>query len=209
MPFIYCNDLIGVAIKFDIHSDISSTRNRWQRDTFTYLLLVTLMPLVSRFYAPWFIYSSTSRDHTYTSTVESHNGTHPLPFSIDSRLLDLLLTNEELMVQQGIYYLSLGRSDHAFLAFHFACYASSSNKPQPSFRAISDYGKFRNLCLVSDWIFLSYDDLASAWSRFPYKLQAMVQASTEYRPSKTNAQVCRSIRSRTRKWLTQRNSAWH
>ena len=88
--------------------------------------------IVGDFNSPSMFFNSASVD-PFTSEMQEIICTHPLynhtfqptrfRFPSIPSLLDLILSNEELMIENVIYCPPLGKSDHALLCFHFVCYA--------------------------------------------------------------------------------------
>ena len=68
-------------------------------------------------------------------------------------ILDLVLTNEELMVETINYGPPLGSSDHVCLDFDFICYAESSHSP-PTFRSKTNYNRAAQIAQKTTWVFL-------------------------------------------------------
>ena len=122
-------------------------------------------------------------------------------------LLDLILTNDELMVENVEYHPPLGRSDHAVLTFRFVCYANKSDT-HTSMRSRTDYVKLRQLASSIDWKFLSTCDPIQAWDRLENSLRSLINTTTEVKPIRNTKFSSSRIRSRTRKWIALRNTAW-
>ncbi|VDP77499.1 unnamed protein product [Echinostoma caproni] len=71
-------------------------------------------------------------------------------------ILDLVLTNEELMVESFNVTSPLRRSDHAVLTFTYVCYASIQGSSSGYTRRSIDYTLLNNLTLSAQWV--SYDE---------------------------------------------------
>ncbi|VDP74126.1 unnamed protein product [Echinostoma caproni] len=76
--------------------------------------------------------------------------------------LDLVLTNEELMVESVNVTSPLGRSDHAVLMFDYIGYASTQENRKSRTRAIIYYKKLQNLAIFKQWV-LPEDDHDPLW----------------------------------------------
>ena len=74
---------------------------------------------------PCDLFSHELQDILFTHPLYNHT-TNPTRYRFPSNpsLLDLLLTNEELMIEEATYCPPLGRSDHVLLDFRFMCYTS-------------------------------------------------------------------------------------
>ncbi|MES9972861.1 MAG: reverse transcriptase family protein, partial [Candidatus Thiodiazotropha sp.] len=122
-------------------------------------------------------------------------------------LLDLILTNEELMIESIDRLTPLGRSDHVVLTFkfiHHACYPNSST---PTTRTITDYQYLEHLINERRWVI---DDNLAPQEVYNQMICLITTAVTEASVTKP----CRTptsksfLRSRTRKWMRTRNMAW-
>ena len=96
--------------------------------------------------------------HHFKQIIDSHplynHVKAPTRFgnSETSSILDLVLTNEELMVESIDISTPLGRSDHAVLIFKYICYASIARTPENNTRVITDYTALLNLARSTQWI---------------------------------------------------------
>jgi hypothetical protein len=141
-------------------------------------------------------------------------------------MLDLICTNEKLMVEDLKTACPLGKSDHVTISFQFVCYTTYGDEPKHEFRMrtdgndvqCSDYGSnlvrktnfvqlISKLCLQDTWnIPLSTVD--EHWTMFINRLQALIEENSAYVPIRKSYRPTFSLRSRTRKWITTRNIAW-
>ncbi|CAH8640773.1 unnamed protein product [Dicrocoelium dendriticum] len=70
-------------------------------------------------------------------------------------VLDLVFTNEELMIETVSIESPLGRSDHATLMFKYICYAEYSSENTEECQLITDYGALVKLINATNWAFLA------------------------------------------------------
>ena len=134
--------------------------------------------------------------------------TNPTRFRSNNNpsLLDLILTNEELMVETVDWNSPLGCSDHVVLTFAFII-SMHLNETQQKYRLMTDYSRLKSLILANRWNFADSTDGAEAWKLFYRQFTTLLETCTTrkscklYRPPKV-------IRSRTRKWFSRRNAAW-
>lgn len=124
-------------------------------------------------------------------------------------LLDLVLTNEELMVESVDILQPLGCSDHSVLNFSYTTYASRNDKPQHKAVAVTNYDKLDGLVQANDWSYLTYLPVEEAWNQFTHQMKLLTEAATEVKtlPNRVT-HTNQWIKSRTRKWMTQRDHAW-
>ncbi|KAF8569011.1 hypothetical protein P879_02759 [Paragonimus westermani] len=123
-------------------------------------------------------------------------------------ILYLLLTNEELMIEDVHYLPPLGASDHVCLQFEFLCYASRVADVSIFTRHHVNSSLLRNLLLANTLSNCAFADSDTAWRDFAFFFQTLISIAT----ITTNLPVASirqfRLRSRTRKWICRRNSAW-
>ncbi|CAH8547563.1 unnamed protein product, partial [Dicrocoelium dendriticum] len=123
-------------------------------------------------------------------------------------LLDLILTNEELMVESVAYDPPLGRSDHSVLTFGYVCYASIVAKESETQRTITDYYKLRSLAATVDWDLQTHSSANDAWNELKDKINWVIQSASKVVPLRASRRTNTWIRSRTRKWINRRDEIW-
>ena len=121
-------------------------------------------------------------------------------------ILDLIITNDELMIESVQYLPPLGASDHCCLYFDFVCFASS---PMDSNHLClrTDYNLLRDL--IKDTNLLPNDscDPEVVWHYFSTTLKNLQDMATSLRSVRKPA-LQNFLRSRTRKFLCMRNRHW-
>ncbi|CAH8529971.1 unnamed protein product [Dicrocoelium dendriticum] len=123
-------------------------------------------------------------------------------------VLDLVLTNEELMIDTVTIATPLGRSDHATLHFRYICYSEYVRENDEETYMVTHYDILSNLVQDTNWSFLTENPPDEAWMVFVTKFTELVANASErkaFRPK----QVDSFLRSRTRKSMALRDSAWH
>ncbi|KAF8568445.1 hypothetical protein P879_08098 [Paragonimus westermani] len=123
-------------------------------------------------------------------------------------ILDLLLTNEELMIEDVHYLPPLDASGHVCLQCEFVCYASRVADDSIFTRRHVNFSVLRNLLLVNILWNYAVADSDTAWRDFAFFFQTLISIAT----ITTNLPVASirqfRLRNRTRKWICGRNSAW-
>ena len=121
--------------------------------------------------------------------------------------LDLIFTNEELMIEHINYAPPLGRSDHAVLLFDFVTLFRPFSESTNRYSRFINYPLLKTLILINKWS-LPFDSTAiEAWHTFTEKLQTLTRCATTLKESRSKP-ATKIIRSCTRKWLCKRNCAW-
>ncbi|KAF8569718.1 hypothetical protein P879_01816 [Paragonimus westermani] len=83
-------------------------------------------------------------------------------------ILNLLLTNEELMIEDVHYLPPLGASDHVCLQFEFVCYASRVADVSIFTRRHVNFYLLRNLLLANTLSNCAFADSDTAWRDFAF-----------------------------------------
>ena len=123
--------------------------------------------------------------------------------------LDLVLTNEELMVESVNITTPIGRSDHAVLEFDYICYASTQENGKSNTRAIIDYKKLQNLAALKQWVLPEDDqDPLVAWKSFTDHLTEIITDATSIKTCTQSKTRQSFLRSRTKKWMEKRDFYW-
>ena len=123
-------------------------------------------------------------------------------------VLDLVMTNEELMVEEIAYCAPLGKSDHVSLEFDYVCYAKRPMDDTPAPKRMIDFSILRRAAQSVSWDLAEDDLIERCYANFITQLQALVDVSTFTRYPKKHKEGD-FLRSRTKKWLEKRNRAWH
>ncbi|KAF8569673.1 hypothetical protein P879_05895 [Paragonimus westermani] len=123
-------------------------------------------------------------------------------------ILDLLLTNEELMIEDVHYLPPPGASDHVCLQFEFVCYAFRVADASIFTHRHVNFSLLRNLLLANTLSNCAFADSDTVWREFAFFFQTLISIAT----ITTNLPVASirqfRLRSRTRKWICRRNLAW-
>ena len=122
-------------------------------------------------------------------------------------LLDLVFTNEELMIDGLIVDTPLGRSDHAILRFNYFCYGTYNEDNTKTLRTVTNYNTLANLVSAHSWCFMNQGEVDSVWEQFVETFNNLVATASETKTVKPK-KMTSFIRSRTRKWMKNRDSAW-
>lgn len=122
--------------------------------------------------------------------------------------LDLVLTNEDLMVETIEYGPPLGASDHVCLSFDYVSHADRLRHIRQSIRTRVDYTKLAELAQKEDWGFLTTLPANKAWSMFQERVTHLTNSVTTTVAIRAKKDGSCWIRSRTRKWLRLRDIAW-
>ena len=122
-------------------------------------------------------------------------------------LLDLVFTNEELMIDGLLVDAPLGRSDHAVIRFNYICYGTYKDGQIKTSRTVTNYNTLVNLVSAHSWGLLNQGEVDSAWEEFVDTFNRLVANASEIKTSNPK-RIHSFIRSRTRKWMNYRNSAW-
>ncbi|CAH8605723.1 unnamed protein product [Dicrocoelium dendriticum] len=139
-------------------------------------------------------------NHTYQPTRFRSNN--------QPSLLDLVLTNEELMVEHVEYDAPLGLSDHCVLRFDFICFAEKLVSTPTYTKRWTDYGKLNLLISANNWSPEPQSSADSVWSSFCLTLRELCSTTTTCKEVSIGKRRPALIRSRTRKWIASRNTAW-
>ncbi|CAH8546386.1 unnamed protein product [Dicrocoelium dendriticum] len=122
-------------------------------------------------------------------------------------ILDRIFTNEELMVEKVIIDAPLGCSDHAVLLFDYICYAEYPADTTRESRVIIRYDELARLAETANWNFLTDEVPTIAWPHFVNQFSTLVEEASETKVVHSKKTVS-FVRSRTRKCMAVRNSAW-
>jgi hypothetical protein len=145
-----------------------------------------------------------------TATPLYNHVTHPTRFGSNnsSSLLDLVLTNDELMIEEVQYLPPLGASDHCCLQFDYTCYAARADCATYHLRQFTNYTTLRNLISSTDLLpeLSSHPDLI--WQHFSQTLRNLQASATTVKFTGRGRIRTSPLRSRTRKWMGKRNNAW-
>ncbi|VDP92339.1 unnamed protein product [Echinostoma caproni] len=124
-------------------------------------------------------------------------------------VLGLVLANEELMVEAISTATPLGRSDHAELTFDYICYAFVPHSSTISSCIIVDYTKLQILARDFQWKFPNEQcDPLVSWEEFTNHLTKLMKGATKTKRITYSTGQRSAIRSRTKKWISQRNTSW-
>ena len=140
-----------------------------------------------------------------------HNHVHsPTRFRGNNNpsILDLVLTNEDMMVELVDYLPPLGSSDHVCLSFDFICHAATNSAARNKTIKILDYDTLTELAANHDWSFLTSLPTDKAWENFLLSLNTMIASCTSLKEPRPHRHPNTWIRSRTRKWMLLRDNAW-
>ncbi|CAI2738740.1 unnamed protein product [Dicrocoelium dendriticum] len=122
-------------------------------------------------------------------------------------ILDLVLTNEELMIEKLLMDSPLGLSDHVVITFDYVCYAEYPAEQSELTHTITRYHVLKELADEAAWEFSNKSPLDNVWAEFVNKLSDIVNKASETKPLRP-AKMHSIIRSRTRKCLAIRDAAW-
>ena len=144
-----------------------------------------------------------------TGTLYNHV-TQPTRYrgTTNPSLLDLVLTNEELMIETIEYGAPLGASDHICLSFEFVYYASLPRRQTENTRTIIDQTRLAELAQIEDWTFLTKLPANEAWDTLLKRIEHLIKSASSLIHTRPRDEGTVKIRSRTRKWFHERNRAW-
>ncbi|CAI2738983.1 unnamed protein product, partial [Dicrocoelium dendriticum] len=136
--------------------------------------------------------------------------TSPTRFRTSNKpsILDLVLTNEELMVGGIVTSTPLGRSDHVTLLFDYICYAEYPEKEEDKVHTVTHYNVLSKLVKDTSWTFLFECPPDLAWEMFTRTLSTLVAQASEQKSFQPKNQSKSILRSRTRKCMSRRDLAW-
>ena len=148
--------------------------------------------------------SNTSYDHESSKFIEAVNDCYlfqhisePTRFREGqvALILDLVFSNEELMVSDIEYLPSISKSDHVSLSFNFNCYAAkeTSNSESRYLHHKGDYEKLRRLIGEIKWTVTKNLDVDDHWD----VLTKSITSSVDKCISKSKQGSVRS-----KKWVT-------
>ncbi|CAH8567706.1 unnamed protein product [Dicrocoelium dendriticum] len=123
-------------------------------------------------------------------------------------LLDLILTNEELMIETISYDPPLGNSDHSVLNFAYVCYANTTEIRHENRRTITNYSVLHSLATTVNWDLNLQSTADDAWNELKDKISCVTQAASKVIPLRVPRRTNTWIRSRTRKWISTRDEIW-
>ena len=123
-------------------------------------------------------------------------------------VLDLVLTNEELMVESIIYDPPLGNSDHIVLVFDYHCYTDVHEQVQAAYRSATDYILLQSIAEREDWKITALNSCQDAWISLKERINELVSQSSHILPARPAMRANPWIRSRTRKWITRKHEVW-
>ena len=148
--------------------------------------------------------------HLLTTGMLHNHVTQPTRYrgTTNPSLLDLVLTNEELMVETIEYEAPLGASDHICLSFEYICYASLPRRPTENTYTIVDQIKLAELAQAVDWSFLINLPVNAAWNRLIKRIENLTQAASSVINARPRNDRPNKLRSRTKKWIHKRDRAW-
>ncbi|CAH8429229.1 unnamed protein product [Dicrocoelium dendriticum] len=123
-------------------------------------------------------------------------------------ILDLVLTNEELMVDGLKVCSPLGRSDHVTLQFDYICYAKYPAAELETRQSVIHYHVLSALVENTSWTFLANCTPELAWETFANTITSLVIEASTPKVSQHPRTAKSFLRSRTRKCMTLRDRAW-
>ena len=140
-----------------------------------------------------------------------HNHVHsPTRFRSNNTpsILDLVLTNEDMMVEDVDFLAPLGASDHVCLSFDYVCHTTSNTASLNKVIKTVDYDTLAELAANHDWNFLTTLPTDQAWDNFLLTLNTLIASCTTLKKPRPRRHPNVWIRSRTRKWMSLRDQAW-
>ena len=122
--------------------------------------------------------------------------------------LDLIFTNEDLMIDNLQYQTNLGASDHLVLTFDFICYIPPDNQGPP--RRIffkGDYDAMREVLRKSTWEFDHLESIDDIWNLFSDRL---CQIITDFVPKSNSVQSFKKpwMNKNTAESIDKKRRAW-
>ena len=121
--------------------------------------------------------------------------------------LDLVLTNEELMIETINFSSPLGLSDHVVLSFEYTYFHKLENHT-PTVQKIIDHDLLRSLFIANRWEFYDSWTAEANWENFYGQLCFLIGVASTLKTRITKHSLQKPIRSRTRKWMCRRDAAW-
>ena len=122
-------------------------------------------------------------------------------------ILDLTLTTEEHVVENISYESPLGLSDHVVITFDYLCHAVRANDHRKLIRKVNINKLSACLRENVNWDSDS-NNVEGLWSSLMQKLQYSIAQHSHSVLKNHNLSLKFRLRSRTRKWLKLRNTAW-
>ncbi|CAH8663532.1 unnamed protein product [Dicrocoelium dendriticum] len=122
-------------------------------------------------------------------------------------ILDLVLTNEELMVDGIVTSKPLGRSDHVTLLFEYKCSAEYPEKEEDKVHTVTHYIVVSKLVKDTSWTFLTECSPDVAWETFTRTFSTLVAHASEQKSFQPQNKHKSFLRSRTRKCMSRRKLA--
>jgi hypothetical protein len=121
-------------------------------------------------------------------------------------LLDLILTNEELMIEAITHQTPLGRSDHELLDFRYVTHASTNGDTGFRTHIRTNLVTLQGLVQANDWTFPESLSADESWAIFTRRLETLILASSTEKMVRDPPKSKQCIRSRTRKWMGRKDS---
>ena len=122
--------------------------------------------------------------------------------------LDLILTNEESMIDRVEYNPPLGKSDHVTMMFDYVCRAERPSDLVKSYRRI-DYSNLLISLFEAAPLGVVGNTVDEQWSSLMSILNEKIDSNSTIIPWKDRKTPTFAPRSRTKKWMALRNSAWY
>ena len=127
--------------------------------------------------------------------------------------LDLIFTNEELMIDSLEYLPSLGASDHLVLSFNFVCYIPPDTTSPPKYNFFKgDYVAMREALDGMDWNFSMDCSTDISWENFISILNSVIDKfvpkrshTYSYKKPWMNSVTAETIDKKRRAWIKLRN----
>ena len=127
--------------------------------------------------------------------------------------LDLIFTNEDLMIDNLQYKSSLGASDHLVLVFDFICYIPPDTQGPPRRNFFKgDYEAMREVLLESTWDFDTMESIDDIWNMISDRLCQIITDFVpeslrihSYKQSWMNKDTAEAIDRKRRAWTKLRN----
>lgn len=122
-------------------------------------------------------------------------------------ILDLVLTSEATAIEKISYQAPLGRSDHLVLIFEYVCSARRANGNTKTIKRV-DYTALADAMQEIDERYIDYSDPESHCATLMHYLKMKISENSKVITERRSTSVRFTIRSRTKKWIALRNSAW-
>ena len=123
-------------------------------------------------------------------------------------VLDLVLTNEELMIESVVYNTPLGSSDHIILTFDYICYALVTDQSLPDRRTVTDYTLLHSLAASTEWTIAANSSPNDSWNTLKDRINEVICKASHVSLARRTKSTNPWIRSRTKKWIVRRNETW-